>query len=1072
MMFQLPPLKLNLPKPAFKEHQVHLDDGRQVKCLKRDTYLDMRQMALSNFPPSLLKCEDLEVLLLGKNYIRQIPRGIAKLDFLSKLDLSHNKLYEFPVEIVVLNSLRELDLSNNAISTIPHDIKCMKFLKRLDVSNNRLRRLPNNLSYLVTLTYLNISFNKLTEYPVQLCSCFIHLRTFKCSYNHIVELPYEIIFLPEACLEPGGVDFRCNPLTFPPIEIAVRGLGPIRNFMEPKWKDLKEFKRRKLIQNCIPKPRQNMTRTSLWDKAPSVSSKSSSVEVDKKKRAKPSSSTPRSASKHEKTSILKPNQQSLKSKSRKVVRTSVKKSSISDSRLPKGSCSGGDDVGGDLDDSSRATLVEVYGDNDSPVNQLSPLPDHRTPAGQTTPQAGSEDETDVNSELAFLMGGSIEPPDVDVPEAFNNMGGGGGILEQWLGTVQSITLSPTTRGEVSSCELDETSRPEVNPYTPFSDVRITKKGDSEEEDEEEETEIDNLNTDLSDGGSMKNVLEMHDDDAFSMSRHSISTPDAEKLSVIFSDDAEDVTEQQSYSEDKKKDDSTVKLKGKKGRLRRGSHASYISQLSDSGQIKGKKKRKKKRKKKLKKELSELELYSRIPFKPLFIAPRVLPTSSGLKTWTYFTEPKSCYLIDNLTEISSSSKRVSFGSGDTMAASSAVSVLTESVLDGNSDYSELNRSVSVHSIDSNQSQLLSLSGFSSFSQQTSQFNGSSSPGCSSQVLSEDLSKRRPSSLPAPKHHTWTNEELRKFVYRPSDLIIPPTVLVSYYKHENSSIHLSQIERLVNTLHFNGLAECICDLTIEADQDFSETGYRSWLDEQAPLCEYIIVVISRPYLTDLSILTKTNSKRPSPYVTPADIKRWELSTAEVTRRFIPVLLDDMDQTPLPGWLQSTLPFFVPSELCELGYHLVSRDSRDSCIIPRMFEEERAEGEGEGEGEGSVKETQEREEADPDTPLYQISPVTAHLVVPPNQVPPDWRLLEIAGKIRFSWREFAQTCGFDPQVIADIDSVYSGSINKSAQCLRRWKVELVGSATYEELARRLNQIAHLHVADAYCNFGNNCF
>jgi hypothetical protein len=58
----------------------------------------------------------------------------------------------------------------------------------------------------------------------------------------------------------------------------------------------------------------------------------------------------------------------------------------------------------------------------------------------------------------------------------------------------------------------------------------------------------------------------------------------------------------------------------------------------------KKKRRKKKKKKLKMEESELDIYSRIPYKPLFIAPRIVPCARGLKTWAYFNEPKSCYLV--------------------------------------------------------------------------------------------------------------------------------------------------------------------------------------------------------------------------------------------------------------------------------------------------------------------------------------------------------------------------------------------------------------------------------------------
>ena len=60
------------------------------------------------------------------------------------------------------------------------------------------------------------------------------------------------------------------------------------------------------------------------------------------------------------------------------------------------------------------------------------------------------------------------------------------------------------------------------------------------------------------------------------------------------------------------------------------------------------------------------------------------------------------------------------------------------------------------------------------------------------------KSRPASLPAPKQHTWTSEELQKFIFRPSDLMIPPKVLISYLKLDNDVVHTNLILKLVNTL----------------------------------------------------------------------------------------------------------------------------------------------------------------------------------------------------------------------------------------------------------------------------------
>ena len=66
--------------------------------------------------------------------------------------------------------------------------------------------------------------------------------------------------LPELCLKPEAVDFRHNPLTWPPVEVCNRGFEAMRNYIEPKWRELKEFKRRRIVANTLGKTRTNMTR--------------------------------------------------------------------------------------------------------------------------------------------------------------------------------------------------------------------------------------------------------------------------------------------------------------------------------------------------------------------------------------------------------------------------------------------------------------------------------------------------------------------------------------------------------------------------------------------------------------------------------------------------------------------------------------------------------------------------------------------------------------------------------------------------------------------------------------------
>ena len=38
------------------------------------------------------------------------------------------------------------------------------------------------------------------------------------------------------------------------------------------------------------------------------------------------------------------------------------------------------------------------------------------------------------------------------------------------------------------------------------------------------------------------------------------------------------------------------------------------------------------------------------------------------------------------------------------------------------------------------------------------------------------------------------------------------------------------------------------------------------------------------------------------------------------------------------------------------------------------------------------------EPELNVFRVLPVTAHLIVAAEDIPPDWRLLEIAGKIRY--------------------------------------------------------------------------
>ena len=68
--FKFSPKITNVTFRHYTTTEVVTEDGRRVKCLRRDTYLDMSQMALTIFPKMVLRCDDLETLLFSRNFLR------------------------------------------------------------------------------------------------------------------------------------------------------------------------------------------------------------------------------------------------------------------------------------------------------------------------------------------------------------------------------------------------------------------------------------------------------------------------------------------------------------------------------------------------------------------------------------------------------------------------------------------------------------------------------------------------------------------------------------------------------------------------------------------------------------------------------------------------------------------------------------------------------------------------------------------------------------------------------------------------------------------------------------------
>ncbi|RWS26348.1 hypothetical protein B4U80_01102 [Leptotrombidium deliense] len=141
-----------------------------------------------------------------------IPPRIFQLDELLILDLSHNQLREVPPELEEAKCLRVLNLSHNEIDSIPnHLFVHLVDLLFLDLSDNRLDTLPPQLRRLVNLQTLilnhnNLSHNQLRQLPSLVALQTLHLRNTERNLQNMPTSLETLTFLSD-------VDLAQNDLT-------------------------------------------------------------------------------------------------------------------------------------------------------------------------------------------------------------------------------------------------------------------------------------------------------------------------------------------------------------------------------------------------------------------------------------------------------------------------------------------------------------------------------------------------------------------------------------------------------------------------------------------------------------------------------------------------------------------------------------------------------------------------------------------------------------------------------------------------------------------------------------------
>lgn len=124
---------------------------------------EVTELDLGGFPesalfPELLRYKKLQKLQLWENEVNVLPDAFFELEQVRELYLSCN-LEELSPLIGKLQQLKILVVSGNQIKQIPASIQKLSKLEELDLSNNQLSELPAFLSELPCLKTLHIYGN-------------------------------------------------------------------------------------------------------------------------------------------------------------------------------------------------------------------------------------------------------------------------------------------------------------------------------------------------------------------------------------------------------------------------------------------------------------------------------------------------------------------------------------------------------------------------------------------------------------------------------------------------------------------------------------------------------------------------------------------------------------------------------------------------------------------------------------------------------------------------------------------------------------------------------------------------
>lgn len=215
-------------------------------------YKNVRVINLSGHPElnfndefeELSKLPRLEVLILKKNNLKEIPINIGMLENLKELDISANAIASIPIDIKYLKKLEKINLSYNNINSFPNELTELTNLKILKASDNYIKFISDSISNLTLLEKIDLSKNEISILSPKICS-LIELKWLNLSNNLIAELPANIGSLRNL----NYLDLSKNELEDLPPTMVKLGKQPLNLFLEKNLFDEMDIED---IKNMLP----------------------------------------------------------------------------------------------------------------------------------------------------------------------------------------------------------------------------------------------------------------------------------------------------------------------------------------------------------------------------------------------------------------------------------------------------------------------------------------------------------------------------------------------------------------------------------------------------------------------------------------------------------------------------------------------------------------------------------------------------------------------------------------------------------------------------------------------------